>query len=1622
MTDVKVHPERARLPGPRYALAAIVVGLCLPGEAAGGPAGGKPDAGLSADLDAIRRRVTAENIRQAVTEHIAVPGSSRVAGYPGCDAVQQYLIAQLKQMGYTDAEITVDPFDVTVPVEYAEQGDARTESFLEVAGPDGPVHFRIHPLWPNLIRTCHLGVAGLTGELFDAGDGKLRRLNGIPFDERPCVLLMDFNSEDRWVQSFSLGARAVIFPEPDETLFKQCAAKFLRVPLHAPRFYMKKAEAARLRRLLAGFDSPASQPTTRADTGPAPVRRGLPVRMVSRVRWEKRSTANILVRVPARDFYLKRLARASHTLLHGKPPTLTPEERKRYWPYDLGPKEEHRSNLIDLYRKAETHSGPQPFVVISTHYDAMSVVPSIAPGMEAAPGIVAWLELARYLRNRPPPEPMFLLATSAHYQGRRGILEFLHRRGRHDPLQVEGPAGAIYAKMLVHLDLTPDNDQLGIWHCAVQPNWRGFYRPLGQKFPPTGQKVAKALGLTDRQYAFNCVSRTRAGDWTAFIPTDLWSDAAMASRSGLAGASLVTINDGRAQAESPLDGPGRLGPADWQRLERQIRLAVGVLAEMIEQDTLYPDSKQEFRDLIRIVKGRAVTFMRRKSPMPDEPVPGAIGVIRFGRDKTVRGVRTDLPALANEKGEFQIRALSAQFVELEAYKLDPYSGGITYASDRGPVGAKYFPMGFGQYYDVTERSAVLFRCKATGVFDLVDPLLLNNLKRMIVYDHSNTSPGSFGYSLGSPLPWLANVGNAESTAVVFTEPGRRFKLALGSNVLGHRMLLLNYTDPEQKGRGPGYDPEGNLTHTTYRAARDMFMLDEVRIQELKRHRISNARLEMLHNEARDFLRWAEQARAERRYDDYSRYSEIALGLESRAYPDVRATQNDVIRGVLFYLALLLPAVFFLERLVFTFSTIGKQLSATLLLFVAVFAVMSWAHPAFRLANPMIILLSFVIMSLSLFVIILLAKRFEAQVKHRQDTGELVHETDVARSQVTMTAFLLGVANMKRRRMRTLMTLASVMLMTFAVLSFTSVKDSLPFIENTKSNRAIYEGIQVRDRKWKPLEPATLEYIRRNFQGSEAIVSPRCWYRSLTQDIAFQLSGRGANPDKQSTFVARGLVGVTPQEQRILSAVKTCLLPGGRWFRPQGDAFACILPKRGADALGVTAEKVAEGKVKVNVFGKEFLVIGILDEAKVDELGALDDLDGEPITPADFSEYHAMSQRDRTAESRQDEVATQTLDESAADVETFDHMPADSVVLLPYQTVMDLGGEVHSIAVYFPSSGQTRAAVEDLLKRLGLIVFASIDGQVSVISSLGLVSISGMGGLLVPVILVALIIFNTMIGSVYDRVREIRIFSSVGMAPVHIFFLFMAESLVYAMLGVTGGYLVGQVLVKVLGHFGALGGLELNYSSMSAVLSALVVMLVVVASTAYPAIKAARIAVPDAERKARLPEPVGERWEFEFPFTVPARDALGLWQFLNEYFQTYSEESVGTFYANNVRLSHEPSGDGQQVFHLEADLWLAPYDLGVSQHLTFTASPEPAYGERVYKTYMDIHRTSGEMNAWKRVNNRLIKDIRKQFLIWRVVTPKTKAGIACRGAEVVGLPPPPEALAVLAEEEDVTKDE
>jgi hypothetical protein len=387
-----------------------------------------------------------------------------------------------------------------------------------------------------------------------------------------------------------------------------------------------------------------------------------------------------------------------------------------------------------------------------------------------------------------------------------------------------------------------------------------------------------------------------------------------------------------------------------------------------------------------------------------------------------------------------------------------------------------------------------------------------------------------------------------------------------------------------------------------------------------------------------------------------------------------------------------------------------------------------------------------------------------------------------------------------------------------------------------------------------------------------------------------------------------------------------------------------------------------------------------------KLSALRELDGSPLLPVNFgvSQLALGAFESKGSATQGGDAAQADLEDALARLEpqALEPVSADSLILVPTRLEAPLGMSLKGMVLYPPEGADLAALAERLAVLQDDGVLLNQGGETSFFLYGDKYGVTGVGDVLIPLVLGGLIIFSTMLGSVIDREKEIYTFSALGLAPRNIAMLFFVEAAIYAVIGGFGGYLFSQVVTQALEFLASHGWFrapEMNYSSSTAINTILVVMATVMVSTIYPAIQAARKATADTARRWRVPSAKGDWLEFHFPFTISQHDITGILCFIREHFASHADRTVGEFAVDDLELFREPQ---HGMAALRATIWLQPFDQGISQRFELTAHPSDI--EEVCEIHVRIERLSGPPSAWARSNRVFLEDIRRQFLLWRTL--------------------------------------
>lgn len=759
-------------------------------------------------------------------------------------------------------------------------------------------------------------------------------------------------------------------------------------------------------------------------------------------------------------------------------------------------------------------------------------------------------------------------------------------------------------------------------------------------------------------------------------------------------------------------------------------------------------------------------------------------------------------------------------------------------------------------------------------------------------------------------------------------------------------------------------------------ANDAYILNEVRLDTLRKRNIIRDDLEQLHADAKDHLKEAEASASSNCWSKARAHQVFATCIESRVYNPLRSVTEDLVQAVVLLLLLNIPFAFAMERLVCGFTSIYKQLMGFCFFFILTFFILFITHPAFALASaPTIIFLAFVIILLSVITTAIMMGKIKQEIKAMQGLSSTVHGIESENS-TTLSAILIGIAGMRNRPLKTFLTCITVVLLTFTILVFASFTSQQGVVENYLGRGQGENRIELHRLSLLGIDRTLIESI------------------DTIKGDSFHIFCRGGvfpNPTKSTD------VGIAPlAPERIIYCPRTekianikAIMGFDKGEFEHSKTLADICPKFASSEntefspiflpQGIIKELGVEEGDEICINGYSFTFVGPFDN---DKLQSATTLDSQRMLLPDFQSTIKNAGGTGTGVSSVESL------ENMTQVGTFEWFNAGTVALASLDDLNKAFGfnNYVNFMVMYPKSDEVDIEAE---ARALAPVFS---GTVHVKSSEGVrymfftqaVEGSGFSDVIIPLLLGGLIIFSSLMGSIVDREREIFTYSALGLSPPNVGALFFAESAVYSVIGGMGGYLLSQIVAKVfsiLGRMGVMTPPEMNFSSLTSVCTILIVMAVVMLSTIFPAFRASKSANPGVARKWSMPSPNGDLLKFVFPFTVSEVDFSGILSFIREHFNNHSDATLGAFAARNVKLFKIPGAKGgKDALGIEADISLAPFDLGIFQKFRMYSSEFEIKG--IDEVVVEITRQGGTPNAWMRSNRAFADELRKQFLLWR----------------------------------------
>ncbi len=1134
---------------------------------------------------------------------------------------------------------------------------------------------------------------------------------------------------------------------------------------------------------------------------------------------------------------------------------------------------------------------------------------------------------------------------------------------------------------------------------------------------------------------------------------------------GISVLPIGTYNDPRDTLDTPADVLDSGKSLD--NLGVQVRTLATLIKLTLERPAdARPPAKltpQPFGQLV----GRIVRFNARSGVNAKEPVPGSLVYYPAQRKQTADnhnpityvGTRRAVVRIARLSGVYALPVEHERYVTRSAkrgihvYHLDEDAAVFDAVVNAGMIGTQRqddaFSLSDGM---VSEKNLVMTRVYPRVFFPGPDPVDYQPIggagQNLEVIDAVlEGEPQHF--ALDNPL---TTFNEAELSAnVLYLRPDRHARVRVRSGS-AYKLLLTGPID-DQRPKGAGYrvgpvlDTAGrvvdrNLTiaRTDAAVARDMLAAAQRLYGVMRDKGVRDQSVLEALDDAQVRIDQAQALAETEQWRGSLGEARQAWGTLVKFYPRLLKLGREAVFSAVFLMVMLLPASFFLERLVIGGKGIIARLTGSVIIFGLLTAYLNLVHPAFRISvSPFIVIVAFAMILMSSIVLLICYQRFDVLMKRaKAETGEVEGET-ISLASSLGTALSLGVSNLRKRPSRTFLTALTVTVLTFSIITFVSVSGRDAFlsrqldIDPEAGNRVVepydpkYQGVVFRDFFHTGLSSVFIDSLRSEF-GSDFELAVRGWY--IQTEGGNNVNREGINQERvrgeRGIFdEVTGVMTFEPAEaalSRLHEAVSN-----NQWFAP-GDRSMIILPDNVAATLGITPAMLYEGSAaqiaaggatlrptddlpRVFVRSRWWSVIGILNTAEADRYR---DVTGKSLAMVDYLKSGFTSSVGGGGD---------LLDEPPGY-----HLSWRELVIVPHRAANDVGAKPRSVAIGFADEDAAERFYGRALLRLNKPIFGSRGGTttpaptaadnaagqaaavpqvkpatLNLLTTRSATDLAGVAKVIVPVILCVLIVLNTMLGNVEERKGEVNMLGAVGLSPGQIAFLLLSESAVFSVLGIVIGLLIGlgfgytvSLINPTNDPQGFMGGLSLNFASLSSVGLAMLSGLVVLLATIIPARKAAAFAAPSGMGRWQLPDADDDgAIRFSLPFTLTRGNAIGMCAFFRQFLTNHTDPAADAFNCRDItqRVATDPDR-----LELSARMWLAPYDLDVAQGMTLSIVPTD--DQRVFAVIITLRRSSGSEEAWVRTNYGFLDLVRRQFLLWRNLKPAQRQTYIDQGTTLI----------------------
>ena len=460
----------------------------------------------------------------------------------------------------------------------------------------------------------------------------------------------------------------------------------------------------------------------------------------------------------------------------------------------------------------------------------------------------------------------------------------------------------------------------------------------------------------------------------------------------------------------------------------------------------------------------------------------------------------------------------------------------------------------------------------------------------------------------------------------------------------------------------------------------------------------------------------------------------------------------------------------------------------------------------------------------------------------------------------ISVFSLGRQNLKRRKLRFILTLISVIVLSMSFVTFTSFSTGYGLTSNSYNAGISPEGLLVR-RPLKsvisatvtfvPLETSTIAWLQN--KPDVLVIAPK--FENYPTFFPVGTISPSANPLK--TFDIFGVLGIQPSAEANITHMDDLVIGGS--YITDLNQNEILITRQASESLSLNVGD--ELLLDTGVLEARLTLVGILDDVRFSQMR---DIDLTPLLPQKI-------------------VETTSAPGSPPTI-LVERCQAAEVIVMNYEAAKEVFAAISlsRIDVKLQSPNSADLLSRQIALERDLSVWYSFAGTANQVVLGGYTEAKGLS-VMIPWIIVMVNVIVTMLNSMFERRKEIGILSSIGLNPSHIAGIFMAEAAIIGIVGGGVGYLLGLSSYRGLLLLSVLVEVREKVSAVWSFASLGVAVVAVLVGTGI-ALRSSVIITPSALRKWTGESNVVERsgrLEFRMPIRLHEDGVSALFTHLKE---------------------------------------------------------------------------------------------------------------------------------------------